>query len=41
MNERELVAFELGYDTAMYGQNVPEDAPERKGLKSRNGSSRW
>ncbi len=27
MNERELVAFELGYDTAMYGQNVPEDAP--------------
>lgn len=27
MNERELIAFELGYDTAMHGQCVPEDAP--------------
>ncbi|MAF84041.1 MAG: hypothetical protein CL797_08065 [Chromatiales bacterium] len=26
MNERELIAFELGFDTAMYGQCVPEDA---------------
>ena len=27
MNEQELIAFELGYDTAMHGQCVPEDAP--------------
>ncbi len=27
MNEQELIAFELGYDMAMYGQCVPEDAP--------------
>jgi hypothetical protein len=27
MNEQELIAFELGYDTAMHGQFVPEDAP--------------
>ena len=26
MNERELVAFELGYDHAMYGRPEPEDA---------------
>ena len=26
MNEQELIAFELGYDTAMYGQVVPDDA---------------
>ena len=26
MHERELIAFELGYDYAMYGRPVPDDA---------------